>query len=301
MPVALAMEGSFGFGLQTTKGTYVPPTTWLPVMEQSGGSGETVALKKNYLLLDMADGKEYQTSYYSAGEWAEGKVRFPVVPGSVSALFSWIQDRDAANQGKWASVLVDCVNEAKQLTDVKVKRAIFDLVKGDPVTCTLELCGLSLESGTKPSPTFPVAAPYIFTEVSVELGTGGMGPVGDINCEAIQIVVDNVVEDPAEGLRLNEDPQPVQLYNLAGVRCSGSLSRDFVDNAVYADFLSGQEASLVLTLERGATVATVSLPRVLHAADGLGLAGSHAKRLVEDVSFVALGSADGVTPPVILA
>jgi hypothetical protein len=193
------------------------------------------------------------------------------------------------------------VNEVKKLTDVKVRRATFDLVKGEPVTCTLDVCGLKLESGTASSPTFPLAAPYLFTEVSLELGTGGGAPVVDVNCEAVQIVIDNMVEDPAEGLRLNEDAAPVQLYNLAGVRCSGSLSRDFVDNAVYADFASGREAALVISLERGATVATVSLPRVLYSGDGLGLPGSHAKRLVEDVSFVALGSADGATPPVVLA
>jgi len=37
-----------------------------------------------------------------AGEWAEGKIIVPVIPGVVTNLLSWIQDRDSYNQGKWA-------------------------------------------------------------------------------------------------------------------------------------------------------------------------------------------------------
>ena len=301
MPVALSLEGSFGFAVQTAKGTYASPTTWLPLMEQSGRPGETVSLRKNYVLLDAADGKAYQTSYYSGGEWAEGQLHFPLVPGSVSALFSWVQHRDSENQGKWASVIVDCINEVKKLTDVKVRRAVLNLVKGEPVTCTLDVCGLLLESGSTPTPTFPAAAPYLYREATVELATGGGTVSDDANCEAIRLEINNAVEDPTEGLRLSESHGPVQLYNLAGVRCSGSLSRDFVDNAVYSDFAGGEESALLITLERGATVASISLPRLLHTGTDLGLPGSHAQRIVEQVDFVALGSANGATPPVVLA
>lgn len=301
MPVALSLEGSFGFGLQTEKGTYVDPTTWLPLVDVEANRGDTVEWKKNYVVLDMADGKEYQTSYYSAGEWAEGKLRSPVIPGSVSALFSWVQDRDAENQGKWASVLIDCVNEVKKITDAKIRRATFDFAKGEPVVCTLEVCGLKMDSGETPSPSIPVAAPYIFREATVEIATGGGSLAEDVNCEAIRIEVDNVVEKAEEGLRLTEAGEPLELYNLAGVRCTGAFSRDFVDSGVYADFASGQEAATLITLERGASTATLSLPRVLHTGTDLGLPGSHAKRIVEEVDFVALGSTDGLTPPVVLA
>jgi hypothetical protein len=42
----------------------------------------------------------------------------------------------------------------------------------------------------------------------------------------------------------------------------------------------------------------IQLPRLLHTADGLGLPGSHERRLVEEVEFLALGSVDGTTAPV---
>ncbi len=301
MAVALSLEGSFGFALQETKGTYVAPSTWLPLTGVNADHGETLSWKKNYVVLDTADGRAYQTSYYSAGEWAEGSVRVPVVPGSLSSLFSWIQDRDTDSQGKWASILVDCINDVKKLTDVKVRAATFDFVKGEPVTCSLELCGLRMERGTAATPSIPVAAPYVFREAKVEIATAGGALVEDVNCEAIQVVLDNVVEDPEEGLRLRETGEPLQLYNLAGVRCRGALSRDFVDSKVFADFAAGQEAALRLTLERGATVATVTMPRVLYTSSDLGLPGSHERRISEKVDFVALGSTDGLTAPVVLA
>jgi len=301
MAVALAMEGSVGFGIQSAKGTYVAPTTWLPVVDRGGQRGETLGLRQNYVMLDMADSRAYQTQYYSAGTWAAGEMRFPLVPGSLSALFSWIQDRDSDNQAKWASVLVDCVHEVKKLTDVKVGRAVLDLAKGEPAVCTLEVCGLKMETGTAATPTMPVSAPYLFSEALVSIGSGGGTPVEDLNCERLQIVFDNMLEAPEEGLRLGESSAPLQLYNLAGMRCYGTLVRDFADGSVYDDFRNGQEAALQLTLSRGATTATVSLPRVLYTSSNLGLPGSHSDRIAEEVQFVALGAADGLTPPAVLA
>lgn len=301
MAVALAMEGSIGFGIQTAKGAFAAPTTWLPVVDRGEHRGETLSLRQNYVMLDMADTRAYQSQYYSAGTWVAGEIRFPLVPGSLSALFSWIQDRDSNNQGKWASLLVDCVHEVKKLTDVKVARAILDLAKGEPALCTLEVCGLRMEAGEAASPTLPTVAPYLFSEAQVQIASGGGSLTEDLNCERIQIVFDTMLEDPEEGLRLGESAEPLQLYNLAGLRCQGSLVRDFVDSKLYGDFRSGREAALQFTLTRGATVATISLPRVLYTMSNVGLPGSHAERIAEGVQFVALGSADGLTPPAVLA
>lgn len=300
MAVALAHEGSFGFGLQSEKGAYEAPDTWLPLMKRAGGAGESVRLHRNYALLDLADSNDYESRYYSAGEWAEGEVAVPMIPGSLGALIAWIQDRDANNQGRWASVLIDCVNEVKKLTDVKVRRATIDLVKGQPVICRLDLGGLKLESGTPATPNMPGTPPYIFREATVQIASGGGALAEDINCERIQIVIDNAVEEMAEGMRLTPGAWPRQMYNLGGVRCWGALSRDFVDNALYADFASGQEAALAIELARGAASAAITLPRVLYTGSEMGLPGAHDRRIVERVEFTALGSVDGVTAPVVL-
>lgn len=301
MAVALAHEGSFGFGLQSEKGTFVAPSVWLPLMRRSDGAGENVVLHKNYRLLDMADGNDYESRYYSAGEWAQGEVVVPMIPGTMSALLSWIQDRDSDNQGKWASVVIDCVNEVKKLTDVKVRRTRIELAKGQPVMCVLDIGGLKMESGTALTPTLPTTSPYIFREATVEIASGGGALAEDVNCERIQLVIDNAVEAMEEGMRLAPGVAPRQMYNLAGVRCWGAFSRDFVDNAIYTDFINGQEAALSITLTRDVASAVITLPRVLYTASDMGLPGSHDRRIVERIEFTALGSVDGLTPPITLA
>ncbi|NPV46500.1 MAG: hypothetical protein HPY69_06065 [Armatimonadetes bacterium] len=301
MGVALAQEGAFGFGLQASKGEYVAPSVWLPLMAGPGGQSDTLKWQKSYVTLDMADHNAYESKYYSAGEWAEGKVTVPLVPGALTALFSWVQDRDADSQGKWASVVVDCVNEVKQLTDAKVRRMVMDFVKGQPVTCTLELAALKMERGAHPSPSLPTTAPYLYQEAEVALASGGGQLLEDVACERIRLVIDNMLEEPAEGLRLTGGKHPQQLYNLSGLRCRGLISRDFVDTRVYSDFAAGQEAALRIELVRGANVASIALPRVLYTESDLGLPGSHEQRIVETVQFVGLGSLDGLTPPVVLA
>ena len=298
MAVALAQEGAFGFGVQSAQGNYVAPSVWLPLM---GGEGaDTIHWKKNYVTLDMADNNDYESRYFGVGEWAEGQITVPLIPGSITTLLSWVQDRDQDNQGKWASLLVDCVHEVKRVTDAKVQRMTLDLIKGKPVTCVLEIAGLKMESGAAAAVTMPVAAPYLYREASVEIASAGGSLTADVDCEAIRIVIDNMVEEPAEGLRLTTGSNPQQLYNLSGVRCRGAISRDFVDTALYADFVSGQEAALSVQLTRGASTATISLPRVLYTASDLGLPGSHEKRIKEQVQFLALGSVDGLTAPVVL-
>ena len=297
MAVALAQDGSFGFAVQTQKGSFTTPDTWLPVTDAQ----ESIELQKNYITLDMADTNQFENKYLSAGEWAEGRIIVPVIPGVVTNLLSWIQGRDSYNQGKWASLLIDCVNEIKKLTDAKIRTATFDFVKASPVTCTLDVAALHMEAGTSASPVMPATAPYIYQEADVELATGGGALAEDVNCEAISITIDNMVEDCADGMRLAASGEPLQLYNTAGCRVRGSLSRDFVDNAVYADFADGEEAALTITLQRGANTASLTLPRILYTRDNLGLPGSHERRIRERIQFVALGSVDGETAPITLA
>lgn len=301
MAVALSHEGSFGFALQPAKGSFTAPDNWVPLMDRgASGAADSVSARKNYLPLDMADQNAYQSKYFSAGEWVEGQLRFPLVPGALTDLLAWLQDRDEDNQGRWASAVIDCVHEVKKLTDLKVRRATLDLVIGEPVLCTLEVAGLKMESGLTPSPVMPTIPPYLFREATVTLTTAGV-PAADANCERMRLVLDTELQSPEEGLRLVASGEPMQLYNLSGVRAWGAFSRDFVDNAVYADFLAGTEAALNVTLQRGAVTAQVDLPRILHTGDSLGLPGSHEKRIVEQVDFLALGSVDGATPPVTLA
>ena len=302
MAAAFGREGYFGFKLQVAKGTYVAPDTWLPLLALPAGRGQPglrgLSQHHNVVVLNMADRNAYQSKYFSAGQWVEGSICVPVIPGAVGNLLSWVQTRDTDGQGAWASVLMDCVHAVKKITDCKVRRARLRFRKGREVDCILDLGALLMEAGSATSPSIPTAAPYVFTEASVQLVKGGQPLAGDVHCERVVIDIDNLVEEPAEGMRLRESTAPLQLYNLAGVRCTGVLERDFVDSDLYDDFLSGTEAALTITLQRGVDTCTVTLPRLVYEADSTDLPGVGDERIVEMVAFRALGSLDGATGPV---
>ena len=292
MAIALSQEGAFGFGIQTKQGEYVAPSVWLPLI----GPGDAIRWKKNYVTLDLADGNDYQSSYCSAGEWAEGTITVPMIPGSLTSLLSWFQDRDQDNQGKWASLLLDCVHEVKQITDAKVRRVTIDLLRGQPVVCTIDVVALKIGSGAAAAVTMPTATPYCFDDASFEIAAGGGALAAADAVEHLQITLDNMVEDPLANRR-----KSISLSNLAGVRCCGSLSRDFIDTVLYADFAAGHETAVFVSLRRGACAASIALPRVLYTESDLGLPGSHEKKIIETVQFIGLGSTDGLTAPVVLA
>jgi hypothetical protein len=198
-------------------------------------------------------------------------------------------------------VLVDCVSAVKKLTDCKVRRVRFRFRKGEVVDSIIDVAGLLMEAGSPTAPSIPTAAPYVFTEASVQLETGGQGLADDVHCERIVIDIDNVVEEPSDGMRLRQSTAPLQLYNLAGIRCTGVLDRDFVDSDVYDDFISGTEAALAVTLQRGVDTCTFTLPRLVYEADSAALPGVGDERIVERVAFRALGSVDGATAPITLS
>lgn len=295
MSVALSQEGAFGFGVQAKQGEYVSPSVWLPAI----GDGESIQLRKNYVTLDMADGNDFQSRYYSAGEWADGQIQVPMVPGCITGLLSWAQDRDQDNQGKWASLLVDCVHVQKKITDAKVRRMTLEFIKGKPVICTLDVTALDMTSGTAVAVNMPTPTPYLFRDADFEIAAAGGALEAAAGIESLKIIIDNCVENPAEAR--HHKGKLASLYNLAGVRCSGEISRDFVDNALYADFEAGQEAAIRVQLTRGASTAVICLPRVLYTASNLGLPGSHEQRIVETVKFIGLGSLDGLTAPIVLS
>jgi|GEM_PF-2196585 len=305
MSAAFGREGYFGFKLQTTKGSYEAPDTWLPLLDLPPGRRQRgfrgIAEHHNYVVLNMADRNAYQSKYFSAGRWVEGSISVPLIPGAVGNLLSWIQGRDTDGQGAWGSVLVDCVHAVKKITDCKVRRARFRFRKSREVDCMLDVAALLMEAGSPTSPSIPTAPPYVFTEAAVQLETGGQGLSADVHCERIVIDIDNVVEEPAEGMRLRESTTPLQLYNLAGVRCTGVFDRDFVDSGVYDDFISGTEAALSIVLQRGTDTCTFTLPRLVYEADSVDLPGVGDERIVERVAFRALGSVDGATAPITLS
>jgi len=275
--------GSFGLALQKEKGCFTTPDTWLPTLAVE----DPLGLRKSYQTYSAQGG--HVNRYNETGKWAEGNLFIPLVPGVMANLLSWIQDRDSNSQGKWASLLVDIDGSTSPLKvrDAKVRQAAFFLRPGEPVLCKLSVAGLHAERGKGYHPVMPTAAPYIYKEAEMELAPDG-GALSPATLGEVTVTVDNSIE----GWMVNVPPR--DLPNFAGVRATGTISRDFTDSAIYAAFAEGEEAAMSIELCRGANSLCLSLPRILYTKWGLSAAG-------EVVTFIGLGSTDGATPPIVLA
>ena len=294
----LTEDGAVGFAIQLEKGCFITPDTWLPTM----ACDEPLALRRG--LHVWAARGEYENKHTSGGERADGSLLVPLVPGVLANLLSWIQDRDSHNQGRWASLLVQRAGELLKVRDAKVRRATFRLCPGAPVMCVLDIAGLHAEPGSSCNAVMPCAAPYIYGEAEMELATGG-GALEPGALGAVTIAVDNSLDEPLSG-------RPITLQSWAGVRVRGTIAREFTESAIYADFAAGEEAAMTVQLQRGANVTHMALPRILYTerdvvsiSDGGGIFAAVASvpppRHVEHVTFIGLGSSDGVTPPITLS
>jgi len=282
--------GSFGFAIQKEKGCFTTPDTWLPTLAVE----DPLGLRKSYQTYSAQGG--YVNRYNETGTWAEGDLFIPLTPGVMANLLSWIQDRDSNNQGRWASLLVDIDGSTSPLKvrDAKVRQAAFFLRPNEPVLCKLSVAGLHAERGKCYHPVMPTAAPYIYKEAEMELATDG-GALSTATLGEVTVMADNSIEEAA-------NVPPWGLANCAGVRVTGTINRDLMISAIYADFAEGEEAAMSIELCRGANSLCLSLPRILYT-NWLAMLYPVPKlpRQMERVTFIGLGSTDGATPPIVLA
>jgi len=307
----LSKFGSFVFGLNSSPYAMEDDATCtdkLPLTEP-----ESLTRRTNITPYDTADTREYESVTYSAGEWAEGSVSPGLIPGSVTNLLSWIQDRNDDNQGVFATCAVDFGHgEYKKIYNAKVKTAVFTFRKGEPVTVRLDIVGQRMVDAVYVgSPDMPVPSLYLFKEATVGYGsTGGAYPT-TYDFEQIEITIDNGVEDPAEGLRLAPYNYPYVIYNLYGMRITGTAQMDFANVDAFDAFMasysdigppSSSDRQLRIALARGANTCTLTLPRIQFENVTPALAGDHSSRIVLPIEFRGLADeATGATAPLTLA
>lgn len=310
MSVTLEKRTAFGFQIQGSKGSEISTDVlWVPFNDNLD-----FKLRTNPTDYRQADYNDYLHLMYSSGVWAEGGIPMSCNPDAtvITSLLSWIQTRDTYNQGKWASVfLYDPVRGTRAFMDVKVREAVFRFTKGEPVRLDLQLVGLS--DGAD-SPTVVMdnrEGPFLWWETAVTYDYGGAGSLSStVDIEAAEVRIDNMLHDPADGLRITDTSiHPQQLYNIGDIDCSGSFSRDFLDSNVYtawinqasAPFITTYDGGIQFILTRGGASITILVNRFQYTDHDAPYAGSNEGRVVEAAEWRGLGSDDGATAPITLS
>ena len=308
----LSKRTAFGFQLQDVEGTQVSDSIlWLPV-------DGTVDFRRrgNRTFHRQADYVDGEHLHYSAGQWAQGSIPFilPANATALTALFSWIFDRDDYNQGALASVYKysswAATPRRESWIDAKVEEARFTFEKGRPVGLSLSICARKPGTWSGSPDMLTVGGPLLYKETKAEIDVDGETLAVTRELERAEIVHNNDVENPAEGLRLCYDDDggtyPAHIYNKGAAMVSGRLSRDFVNDTYGAAFLSqladdfgdSYDGTMKFTVARGGVGFTLQANRVqwLDGADGPDYPGSNDARLTQDIEWHALMENTATTP-----
>lgn len=308
---ALNKLTAFGFQLQTEEGTEASDSVlWVPFNDSLD-----FKLRTNMEPYRQGDYNDYIHLIYSTGQWYEGGIPISLIPDAavLTPLFQWITTRDSYNQGKFASVFIyDTTRGMKSAVDVKVREATFRFEKGGLVRLDIQCVGKKPGSAT-PTINYPAGrrtGPFLWRETQVDLNKGGASLTETTDIESAEVRLDNIVEDAAAGLRITDTngQYPQKMYNVGGINCTGSFSRDFIDTGIYDVLLSQAndvfgstyDAQVRFVMARGGVTATLTVSRLQFTDYAADPNGTNEGRIAEDVSWQGLGSEDGATAPVTL-
>jgi len=312
---SLSKHARFGFALQSEEGVAeesAENVNWVPWNDTLD-----FARVGNVETYRQADYTDYDHLVFSSGQWFEGgvPVALQAVEASLDDLITWITDRSTMgyNQGRFATVFILDQYQSREILDVKVREAVITLVKRQVVSLTLDLVGKEpVTPYNGPEPDVVTGGPYIYQEATLSADVGGIGSLSvDYDFEEIEVRINNVLEDPGEGMRLDGSFYPRTLYNLGGPDVSGRFVRDIPEKqgsdfftkwiASLADtFGTTYDGALRISLARGGVTLQLDMPRVRWMDPRSDLPGDNRSRIQVTSDWLALGSDDGATPPITL-
>ena len=302
-----------GWAIQTDLGTAASVATVVfPLPE-----GTDFGPKWTKELYQNNQGNYERTHYFTSAYIAEGGIKFPWVPGMLTAatgaapaygdmyagtgnpLFQWLFGRDQTSwQGKYATLFMDWGGNYSVISDVKCTGGTIAPEKGSPV-----YLDVNARSGKQPvqgvSGNFPAystgvwfdGTPYHGDNIYVQKGTAGGALAIDNWTKGHSLEWDNQVIDAGDASLIvyQNGPGPYALPNVARTQWKGGFTRWFVDtyfpNTANA---AGFEGSYKLTVTSGASIGELFLPRIVYV-DGMYPKMPGDGIVQNEVTFEALG------------
>jgi hypothetical protein len=290
------------FAIQDAKGSAAAsPTVAYPLPEGGG-----INPLKNLTFFHWADGNYGVAHYMSEGEWNEGTITIPVIPGYTfndtddnviyKALFGRQDGACYYNDGYYMTVwrVLGC-ELIEKFADVRITEGTLNLEAQSFVSLELNCVGITdVETDTDPEEDPVTVDPYVFNNAEFEVGYGGAAEAAEDYLRSVTMEFNNHAVDPAEMITLRDSLNPVDLPFVESTEVSGSMSRIMLNTDLYDDFKAGTEGSLTATLTANSTTCTIELPRLVYTEDPLEIPTEDIMR-EDSVAFQALASVDGDT------
>jgi len=303
----LAKHAAVGIGIQSDFDTPNTSVTWLPFTDTFDFNRE-----ENVEVLEVGgELSDWQYLTWSPGTHFTGTIAFALQPGVVGTLFQWVLDRDSYNQPTFATIAkYDPKEGVITVQDVLAATAALTLDKGAIVTMSVTAHGRKEAATSAAAPTSSDVVrglPYLVKECVLQVDTGS-GYTTNETFENLTINIDNLAEDPAEGRRIAEADYPLTMYTTGGMRVTGTITRDYIDDT-FASIVEDQRnnwtestpyssrIAIKVTATRGSNSLVIELPYVQFTSRRVDLPANTNDRLQEVLEFSAMTDSTGTTAP----
>lgn len=306
MRPTLSKHDALGIALQSAFGTPNLQVTWIPITAQSD-----FGAVEGFEVLQAGDMSDWEYLTWTKGTHYTGTLGFAPMPGLMSLFSAWVLNRDAYNQPMYATIGIhDSGVGTYAVQDVIVDSCEWTFTKGQVVTQSITAHGRK-RATSAPSPPTPEdvvrGLPYLCREIVVAVDWGG-GYTQNFSFEEISIRVETQAENPEEGYRLCGEPYPHVLYTTGGIRVSGSLTRDFVDDLFFtrleqmmaSPFDYSLRLGIKVTATRSSAGCVWELPCVQLMDYSSPFAADTSTRRTERIDWRAFTDETGETPPLIV-
>jgi hypothetical protein len=236
MPQVRPFEISVGLGLETTYGTPVAPSVWIP---------GTSSLKKSpgRAVLERPVGVWEETRTTQRPTKVEGSLELEIGPGRTDILRSLLSRRTWRHLHS-ATVQETLGDQAGFRTcGVVVKTASFKVASGEDLIGNFEVLGRQRERVTPVAPLFASApAPYTFEEMIATLAEGREEHFSEIELKYDFNIVDDKFRSDGTGL-LREAPTDGQSVIV-------SIQHDLEHNDLWDAAMRGDRVALSFVFTR---------------------------------------------------
>jgi len=267
--------------------------------------GTDLTNSKNYTFFQYSGGHYGPKHYETGGEYMEGTLRIPFIPGYVAQgdLNTWIWGRTSEAtyyQTYWATITRDLGHTEETYLNCKVMSGTIAVdYGGNYVGVDLNIAGITAPTAASVDGDESLFT-YRYSEATLETAEGGTyGSPGAVLAASNvtrnhSLEFNNMIEAPGDMGTLNGSTHPYDLPASAKAVWTGSFDRIFANSDIYDAFMDGEECAYTLTLTRtGVAVCTIEMPRIVYTEDPLNAPDTGIVR--ESVNFQALESLDGAT------
>jgi len=285
--------------LQSAKDTDDGTAYKLPLPE-----GTDLTNNKNYTFFQYSGGHYGPKHYETGGEYMEGTLRIPCIPGyvAVSDFNTWIWGRTGDyHESRWATITRDLGHTKETYLNCKVMGGTVAVDYGSNyVSLDLNIAGIKepTAASVDGDESLFTVRPYRYSEAGLQTAEGGSYGIPGAVLAASNITrnhsleFSNMNEAPGDMGTINGTTYPYDLPAAAKAQWTGSFDRISANSDLYDAFMGGEECAYKLTMTRaGIAACAFNMERIVYTENPLNAPDSGILR--GSVSFQALESLDG--------